>query len=436
MILNRRQLGAIAALALPAVVTNVTTPLLSLTDVAIVGHLGSGVFIAAIAVGGTMFNILYWLFGFLRMGTSGLTAQAFGAGLSRKAYGVLNRSLALAVAFGLGLIAFSPLLCEGLLMLIDADEPTAEVAVGYFQIVIWGAPASLGLFALTGWCVGMQNSRLPMWVSLFVDVFNIAVSVVLVYGFDCGMSGVACGTLAAQWCGFALGLWLVVRRYGWQWIGLRELTDDLGRFFRINSDIFFRTLCLVAVTLWFTRVGAEQGADMLAVNALMMQFFTLFSYFMDGLAFAGEALAGRYAGAGDRVGLSCNVRAVMILGGVLALLFTVAYMFVGSEAIRLLSSDVNVVALSAEYMVWIYCLPLVSFAAFAWDGIFIGLTRTRMMLLSMALATAVYFILLRVLPTSLGNHSLWIAFLSYLAVRGLVLTLAARSYLSSPYSAR
>lgn len=435
MILDRRQLSAIAALALPAVVTNITTPLLSLTDLAIVGHFGSGVFIAAIAVGGTMFNILYWLFGFLRMGTSGLTAQAFGAGCHRKAHGVLNRSLALAFVFGLGLIALSPLLSDGLLMLIDADEPTARVAVEYFRIVIWGAPASLGLFALTGWCVGMQNSRLPMWVSLFVDIFNIAMSVTLVYGFGFGMEGVAFGTLAAQWCGFALGLWLVVGRYGWKWISLRELTDDLGRFFRINSDIFLRTLCLVVVTLWFTRVGAEQGADMLAVNALMMQFFTLFSYFMDGLAFAGEALSGRYLGASDNVGLSRSVRSVMVLGAILALLFTVVYMVCAAKAVGMLSSDRNVVEKSMDYMVWIYCMPLVSFAAFAWDGIFIGLTRTRMMLLSMALATAVYFILLRLLPSSLGNHALWISFLSYLAVRGMVLTFAARRYLL-PYSAR
>ena len=439
MILDRRQFRAIAALSLPAVIINITTPLLALTDIAIVGHLGSAVFIAAIAVGGTMFNILYWPFGFLRMGTSGLTAQAFGAGRRREAYRVLNRALLLAVTIGGVMILLSGLLSSALMLLIDADEPTAEVAAAYFRICIWGAPASLGTFALTGWCVGMQDSRLPMWVSLFVDLFNIALSLTLVYVFGFGMKGVAIGTLSAQWAGFALGLLLVAKRFGWYRIGIKELTTDLGRFFKVNSDIFLRTLCLASVTLWFTRCGAEQGATMLAVNALLMQLFTLFSYFMDGLAFAGEALCGRYAGASDHLMLSKSIRAIMTLGGVLALLFTIVYVVGGSGLLGWLSSDRDVIEASREYTIWAICVPLVSFAAFMWDGIFIGLTRTRMMLVSMASATACYFLVLWILESRLGNHGLWIAFLSYLLVRGLVLTIAGRRYLSipsSPYSAR
>lgn len=428
---DRRQLRAIAALALPAVVINITTPLLALTDLAIVGHLGSAVYIAAIAVGGTMFNILYWPFGFLRMGTSGMTAQAFGADNRREAYRVLNRSLVLAFMIGIVVIALSGLLSKLLMLLIDADEATARVAASYFRICIWGAPASLGMFALTGWCVGMQNSRLPMWMSIFVDLLNIALSLTLVYGFRFRMEGVAIGTLTAQWAGFIAGLLLVVRQFGWNWLGLKELMSGLGKFFRINSDIFLRTLCLASVTLWFTRVGAEQGAVMLAVNALLMQLFTLFSYFMDGLAFAGEALCGKYAGASDHQRLSQSVRAILTLGGMLALMFTILYVLGGSGLLQMLSSDRDVIEASGEYSVWAVCIPIVSFAAFMWDGIFIGLTRTRLLLLSMASATGVYFLLLFLLGDRLGNHGLWIAFLAYLAVRGIVLTLAGRPYLKS-----
>lgn len=426
---DRRQLKAIAALSLPAVVTNITTPLLALTDVAIVGHMGSAVFIAAIAVGGTMFNMLFWLCGFLRMGSSGLTAQAFGAADRHATQVVLNRALLLSTVIGLAFVAFQQPLADMLLALLDVEGTTGAVARRYFLICIWGAPATLGMFALTGWCVGMQNSKLPMWISLFIDVFNILVSLTLVYAFHFRIEGVAYGTLSAQWAGFLLALTMILRRYGHVSVTLGQMTKGLGRFFRINSDIFLRTLCLVAVTMWFTRAGAEQGALMLAVNALLMQLFTLFSYFMDGLAFAAEALCGRSLGASDGKMLSSSVRHVLALGGILSLLFTVIYVIGGDWIMSLLSSDSDVIGAVRDYSVWAMCVPLVAFAAFMWDGVFIGLTRTRMMLVSMAAATLVYFLTYFSLQPALGNHGLWIAFLAYLLVRGIVLTVAGRGYL-------
>ncbi|MCM1292895.1 MAG: MATE family efflux transporter [Bacteroides sp.] len=431
---DRRELKAIVALTLPSVITNITTPLLALTDVAIVGHMGSAVYIAAIAVGGTMFNTLYWLFGFIRMGSSGQTAQAHGAADRKQAQRVLDRALLVALLAGLLLILFSPALSDGLLLLIDADEATARFAVDYFRICIYGAPATLGMFALTGWCIGMQNSFLPMCVSLFIDVFNIALSLTLVFGFGMKIEGVAIGTLCAQWAGFVLSLVLVIRRYGWINVRLGELSHGLGRFFRINIDIFLRTLCLVAVTLWFTRCGAEQGPLMLAVNALLMQLFTLFSYFMDGLAFAAEAISGDRLGSGDSQRLRSGVRSIMMLGSILALVFTILYFVGGDWLLSILSSERDVVNRAEEFTVWAVCVPLVSFVAFMWDGIFIGLTRTRMMLLSMAVAMIVFFGLLWWLMPRIGNHGLWIAFLGYLAARGVVLTIAGRHYLW--YSAR
>ncbi len=421
----------IAALSLPAVITNITTPILALTDVAIVGHMGSAIFIAAIAVGGTMFNTMFWLFGFLRMGSSGLTAQAYGAGDRRGAQTVLARSLLLALLIGIAMIAAREPVCSLLFDLLDVDGSTASVARSYFMIVVWSAPAVLGLYSLTGWFVGMQDSRTPMWVSLFVDVFNIGASLMFVFLIRMKIEGVATGTLVAQWAGFLLALFLAVRKYGWHKVGFRNLIDGLPRFFRINSDIFLRTVCLVAVTLWFTRTGAMQGPVMLAVNALLMQLFTLYSFFMDGLAFASEALCGRYLGAGDRPMLSLSVRSLMGVGIILALVFTAVYVGCGEWVMELLSSDRPVVELARHYSVWAMMVPLVGFGAFLWDGVFIGLTRTRMMLISMATAMLTFFALYYLLFPMLGNHGLWIAFLGYLLMRGVVLTIAGREYLRS-----
>lgn len=421
----------IAALSLPAVITNITTPILALTDVAIVGHMGSAIFIAAIAVGGTMFNTMFWLFGFLRMGSSGLTAQAYGAGDRRGAQTVLARSLLLALLIGIAMIAAREPVCSLLFDLLDVDGTTASVARSYFMIVVWSAPAVLGLYSLTGWFVGMQDSRTPMWVSLFVDVFNIAASLMFVFLIRMRIEGVATGTLVAQWAGFLLALFLAVRKYGWHKVGFRNLIDGLPRFFRINSDIFLRTVCLVAVTLWFTRTGAMQGPVMLAVNALLMQLFTLYSFFMDGLAFASEALCGRYLGAGDRPMLLLSVRSLMGVGIILALVFTAVYVGCGEWVMEMLSSDRPVVELARHYSVWAMIVPLVGFGAFLWDGVFIGLTRTRMMLISMAAAMITFFALYYLLFPMLGNHGLWIAFLGYLLMRGVVLTIAGREYLRS-----
>jgi MATE family multidrug resistance protein len=431
MAINTRQLRMIAALSLPAVITNITTPILALTDVAIVGHMGSAIFIAAIAVGGTMFNTMFWLFGFLRMGSSGLTAQAYGAGDRRGAQTVLARSLLLALLIGIAMIAAREPVCSLLFDLLDVDGSTASVARSYFMIVVWSAPAVLGLYSLTGWFVGMQDSRTPMWVSLFVDVFNIGASLMFVFLIRMKIEGVATGTLVAQWAGFLLALFLAVRKYGWHKVGFRNLIDGLPRFFRINSDIFLRTVCLVAVTLWFTRTGAMQGPVMLAVNALLMQLFTLYSFFMDGLAFASEALCGRYLGAGDRPMLSLSVRSLMGVGIILALVFTAVYVGCGEWVMELLSSDRPVVELARHYSVWAMMVPLVGFGAFLWDGVFIGLTRTRMMLISMATAMLTFFALYYLLFPMLGNHGLWIAFLGYLLMRGVVLTIAGREYLRS-----
>lgn len=424
---NKESLNhSILRLALPAIAANITTPVLGLVDVAITGHFGAAAFIGAIAVGSTVFNLLYWLFGFLRMGTAGLTAQAYGAA-DRSAQGAtLWRSLLIALAAGAFIVAVSHPACSAILDFMDCDADTRVPAMRYVTILVWGAPAVLGLYTLNGWWLGMQDTRIPLYISIGINVANIALSVGLVYGAGWRIEGVATGTLAAQWLGFVAGLLVTRRHFRPLRPTLREMIRrrDLRRLFGINVDIFLRTLCLVAVTVWFTRAGSTQGVTVLAANALLMQFFMFFSYFTDGFAFAGEALAGRFHGAADAQGLRRVMRALLRWGAVIALGFTIVYFLGGETILGLLTDQESVRKLASEYLPWAVGVPLCGTVAFIYDGIFVGLTRTRRMLAAMFAATAVYFGAYALLYPLLGNHGLWLAFILYLAVRSAAMHLA------------
>ena len=413
----------ILALALPSIVANITTPLLGLVDTAIVGHMGSAVYIGAIAVGGVMFNMLYWLFSFLRAGTSGLAAQACGAADSAATSLVLWRSLMVACGVGVLMVILQWPLGQGLRWFVGPDPGTGALAAEYFSILIYGAPAVLGMYALSGWFLGMQNSRMLMVTSIVINVCNIAVSLLLVYAAGWRIAGVATGSLAAQWIGFAVGLWLLRRyRIGRPRWGEVFRAEGLKRFFRVNFEVMLRTACLIAVTLWFTRKGASQGAIVLAVNTLLMQLFLLFSYMMDGFAFAGEALVGKYVGARDFSALHRCVKGVFVWGLALAAAFTLMYFLGGEAFLGLMSGDADVIEASGEYYLWAAVVPFAGFAAFAWDGVFIGATLTRELLLSMFGAMAAFFMLLYSLFPMMGNHALWFAFIVYLVMRGALQT--------------
>lgn len=380
-----------------------------------------------------MFNMLYWLFAFLRMGTSGMTAQAYGAQNFKETTLILYRSLIVALLVSLFMITLQRPLGNAILSFLNVNASTSVYAWDYFSICIWGAPAFLGTFALSGWFLGMQDSKATMYISILINITNIAVSLILVYIFEWGLSGVATGTLAAQWTGFAVGLGLCLRRkYQLKGFPFKEIVKwtKLKRFFSVNVDIFFRTFCLVAVTLWFTRTGAQQGDTILAVNTLLMQLFLLFSFFMDGFAFAGEALAGRFIGERNRMRLKECVKALMLWGLIVALFFTAIYAFGGEYILSLLSSEPGVIEASKDYYFWAAAIPLAGFVTFTWDGIFIGATRTRAMLLSMFTASLLFFGLYFLLYQTMSNHAVWIAFISYLILRGIVLTLVSRKIYS------
>lgn len=412
-------------LALPSIISNITVPLLSLVDVAIVGHLGAASYIGAIAIGGMLFNIIYWLFGFLRMGTSGMSSQALGRRDLREATRVLFRSVGVGLLISLVLLLLQYPLREIAFSLLDTTDEVECLASLYFSICIWGAPAVLGLYGFSGWFIGMQNSRFPMFIAITQNVVNILASLIFVFLFGMKVQGVAMGTLIAQYGGFLMALFLWYAFY-WKRMSIRvdwhEIMNKvvMRRFFRVNSDIFFRTLCLVAVTTFFTSTGAKQGDVILAVNTLLMQLFTLFSYIMDGFAYAGEALAGRYIGARNKNALHRMIRLLFVWGIMLSISFTLLYGIGGKEFLSLLTDEVLVIQAARTYFYWVLAVPLAGFAAFLWDGILIGATATRLMLYSMLVASSTFFLIYYLFFGVMGNHALWMAFLIYLSLRGVM----------------
>lgn len=414
-------------IALPAIVSNITVPLLGLVDVAIVGHLGAPAYIGAIAVGGMLFNIFYWIFAFLRMGTSGMTSQAYGRRDLDEVTRLLVRSVGVAFSVAIALIVFQYPLCRMAFLFIEATPEVERLAMLYFRICIWGAPAVLGLYAFSGWFIGMQNSRFPMWIAIAQNIVNIAVSLLLVFVFGLKVEGVALGTLTAQYAGLGMAVWFWLHYYKPLRLRLDWRSSLLQKramviFFKVNRDIFFRTLCLVAVMMFFTSAGAAQGEVVLAVNTLLMQFFTLFSYVMDGFAYAGEALSGKYVGARNEKLLRRTVRQIFMWGASLSLFFVVLYVVGGEPFLSLLTDDKTVIVAADGYFYWALLIPIVGFAAFMWDGIYIGATATRGMLISMFIASLIFFVTYLGGRAAYGNHALWLAFILYLFSRGIVQT--------------
>ena len=421
----------ILRIAIPSIVTNITVPLLGIIDLSIVGHIdsadGGALAIGAISVGGLIFNMVYWLFNFLRMGSSGLTAQRFGREDGAGERRVLRMALTVAVVCGVAIFALQrPIEWFAHIIIAPTDE-VWTLATTYFRIRIWAAPAVLSLFALNGWFVGMQNSRFPMFIAIGQNLLNIATSATLVLWFDMGVRGVALGTVISQYCGLAAALFLVRRTNLHAADESIDTAQELSvaDFFRVNRDIFLRMICIIAVTTAFTSFGARQGDLLLAVNTLLIQLFILFSYFCDGFALAGEAIVGKYVGAKSHTRKMMCVRRLFAWSGGVMLLFTTIYFFLANGILHILTDDEAVITAAQPFLPWTLAIPLAGFATFMWDGIFIGATATRQMLYTLAIAAAAFFALWfwpMALPT---NHHLWLAFVTYLAVRSVVQTAMA-----------
>ena len=441
----------ILQIALPSIVSNITVPLLGMIDVAIVGHMGSPAYIGAVAVGSMIFNLVYWLFGFLRMGSSGLTSQALGRRDLTEVASILARSVFIAFSIALLLILLQIPMKWASFALIGPTEDVVPFASTYFNIVIWGAPAVLGLYSMLGWFIGMQNTRFPMFISIMQNVVNILASLTLVYGFGMKIEGVAMGTVIAQYAGFIVALGLVVRYYGrlfrgyggtgvrgleiclWQMYSRTSVppylrTPEISKFFSINRDIFLRTLCLVAVNLYFTSAGARQGAVILSVNTVMMQLYLFFSYFMDGFAYAGEALGGKAYGAKNTTAFHETLRRLWMWTLIVTMAYTLLYIIGGQWIVGLLTDEPQVIETSRDYLYWAWLIPAAGCVAFIWDGVFIGLTATRGMLVSSFLSALAFFAICHIsllFPHSSlpENHFLWLAMVIYLAMRGILQTI-------------
>ncbi|MEA3496413.1 MAG: MATE family efflux transporter [Bacteroidota bacterium] len=417
----------ILKLAIPNIISNITIPLLGMADLAILGHLESEIYIGAIALGGIIFNFIYWGFSFLRMGTSGFTAQAFGKKDSKEIILILSRALIIALVAGLFLIIIQKPIELFSFWLFNADSNVEQLASEYYRIRIWAAPATIGLYAFIGWFIGMQNAVYPMIISIIINVLNIALNVFFVFVLGMKSEGVALGTVIAQYTGVVIAVLLFIYKYKpylFHWVKA-EMFDRLAlkQFFNVNKDILIRTLCLIFVFSFFTAQSAVVNNTILAVNTLLLQFLFLFSYFIDGFAHAAESLTGKFIGAKDNVSLKKFIKIVFVWGIALSIPFSLAYIFAGKNILFILTDNANIILQTKPYLFWIAIIPLITFAAFIWDGIYIGATASKYMRNNMLVSTFLIFLPLYYLfRNSLGNHSLWLALMVFMFARGLMLT--------------
>ena len=387
----------ILRLALPSILANITVPLVGMADMAIAGHLHSeasaAACIGAASVGALLFTLLYWNFAFLRAATGGLAAQAFGSGDRHGQKLVLGRGLALSFVCSLIVLAVQWPFAKLGMLVIDGSEEVSGLALRYFFIRIWAAPATLSLMVLRGWFIGEQDSASSMKVDLVVNLGNVAASLLLVFPLGLGFDGIALGTVIAQYAGLACALLLVRARYPWalSGISLRECFSGTRDFLSLNADLFVRSLCFMALYLGWNGIAARYGDVPLAVASLLMNLLMLFSYFTDGFAYAGEALAGRFIGSGDTAMLRLSVRRVFLWSMAVALLWVGVYAVAGEPLIRLFTDTEAVRTAAGKFLPWLVLMPPLGCAAFTWDGIYTGATCAAQMRNSMVAAVLVFF---------------------------------------------
>ena len=409
---------------MPNIVSNITVPLLGMVDLAMMGHLDDPVYIGAIALGGIIFNIIYHSFAFLRMGSSGFTAQAFGAKNDRDVSLVLIRSLLVAAGLAVLLLLLQYPIQWVAFRLLDGSEEVKNLARQYFYIRIFAAPATLALYAFYGWFLGLQNARIPMILAITVNAVNICLNFVFIYGFGMKSDGVALASVLAQYTGLLLALVFLFTRYKKYVVRFSSAVilqlDEIKRFFRVNSDIFIRTLLLILVFAFFLSRSADMGNDILAVNSLLFQFLYIFSYFADGFAFAGEALAGKAKGAGDSSRLKLTVKYLFRWNWGTSVVYALFFFTSFYLLLRLMTDNELLISMADEYKYWIVLLPLASGAAFIWDGIYIGVTASKAMRNTMIVASVLVFLPVYYLTVShIGNHALWLALNLFMVSRGL-----------------
>jgi len=426
----------ILKLAVPSILANITVPLVGMVDIAVAGHLdaSAAVMIGGIAIGTMLFDLLYWNFGFLRVGTGGLTAQAYGREDHKECARILARALGIAFGCALLLIAVQWVFVKAAFLVVDCTPQVRELASQYFFIRIWAAPATLGLMAFKGWFIGMQDSVSPMATDLVVNGINILMSIVL--AMVMGFAGIAAGTVVAQYSGLLTAVVILLVRYRkttLMHLDSSELKSvfkggETRRFFVMNADLYVRSLCFIAIYIGFTVISARYGDTLLAVSSIIMKLLMIFSYFTDGFAYAGEALTGKYIGAKDGVMVRQTVKWTFIWSMGIALIFMAIYHFAGVPMLRMMTSDQSVVAAAGAYLPWLLLMPVMGCAAFTWDGIYIGATASKAIRNSMLWAVVGFFavwaagLLFPDITPSASMHVLMGAYFAHLLARTVYLS--------------
>jgi len=410
-------------IAWPMILSNLSVPLLGMVDTGVTGHLNNAAYLGAVAIGATVFGVLYTGVNFLRMGTTGIAAQASGADDDAGIRSALGQSLVVALCIALLLIAFRHPLAALALHLLGPDEAVAPFALEYIELRIWSAPATLASFALIGWFIGLQNARVPLTIVLIANLVNIVLDLLLVAVFDMKVAGVALASVAAEYSGVAIGLlfaYLELARRGGRWQP-RRLTSprEYAAFFAINAQLFVRTIALVSTFGFMTAQGARLGVMVLAANAVLMNLQHLLSFALDGFAHAAEALVGKAIGQRSRAALAATVRLTLRWSLYVAVAFAVLFALAGPALIRLLTDLPEVRASALRYLPWMIVSPLVSVWSFLYDGVFVGATRAREMRNIMLFSVLLVFLPAWYLLQPLGNHGLWLAFTLFMASRGI-----------------
>lgn len=413
----------ILRLALPNIVSNISVPLLSSVDTILMGSL-SGLHIGAVGIGSMIFNFVYWNFGFLRMGTTGITAQAYGQEDNSSIVNTLGRALLIAVILAILILVLQKPFEQLALVAMNVSEEQAELVKTYFYIRIWGAPAALGMYAMLGWFFGMQNSIYPLILTILINIVNIILSWYLVAYQDMEAAGVAYGTIAAQYIGLFAAISLFMYRYKYLLADFKKelllKSEELKKFLRINRDIFLRTVALTLTFSFFYSQSSDNGELILAANTILMQFFNWMAYGVDGFAFAAESLVGKYKGKSDLKGTSRAVNYSYIWGMGFAIIYALGFFIFGRQLLSLFTDQNDVIQTSIPYLLWIVGIPIIATPSFIWDGIFVGLTASAAMRNSMILATLGFFAAFYWLEPLYGNHGLWAALYIYMLLRGLV----------------
>lgn len=422
---------SILKLAIPNIISNITIPLLGLVDMILMGHLSSPVYIGAIALGGTIFSVLYSFFSFLRAGTTGFTAQAYGAKDHSEVSYSLYRSTIIAIIAFLLIICMQNPIAKVSMALLEGSNEVLNLAITYFFVRIWAAPANMLLYCLNGWFIGMQNTKIPMAIAIIINVLNIAFSIFFVVVMHQDVVGVALGTVIAQYCGLITALIFIFVKYKQYLIKIDThiLLDinKLKKFFVVNTDLMIRSILLVLTIAFFTNQSAKLGDNMLSINMILLQFFYIFSYFTDGFAYAGEALVGKFIGARNQENLRSVVIHLFKWGAYICVPFAILYALFPTPFVKMISDHPVIIEQIQPYYIYMVLIPIITFAAFLWDGIYIGATASKAIRNTMIISSILVFLpMWYFLMPIYGNHGLWVAFLGFMLARGISMTFFAK----------